>query len=287
LWDLATKREIKRLSTGDLPMTAIAYSGDGKVLRGSWGSREIRRWDVATGQELAPIISPDDSFPVLALSRDGEFLATRTLEPPAIGARTERDCLIGLWNRRTGKKAQQFPAGCGDTEYLCFAHNSRALVAKSRRLEFVEPPRAGIYIWELPGGKLKRYFAEGDESFNAIAVSPDGRQLLTGYFQHRLRLWDIETGKVLRELGEKGIAVYNATFSPDGKLIVAVVGQTSIHVWSAATGDELACFRGHRGWISGVDVSPDGKFLASAGADTSVLIWDLSRALERSASTSR
>ena len=44
---------------------------------------------------------------------------------------------------------------------------------------------------------------------------------------------------------------------------------------------------GHRDQVFSIALSKDGKFLASAGADTSVLIWDLSRALERSASTSR
>jgi WD40 repeat protein len=236
---------------------------------------------------LSTIKAPDGLYSVLSLSPDGKTLAAGTKEPSNIGMPMEQDCLIRVWNRATGKQLRQFQAGRGYTNDLFFSHDGGTLVARTGQLLFGGRP-AGIYVWDLASGKLKRRFVQGEKSFHGIAVSPDGRQLLTGYFGDLVRLWDIDTGKALRQFGEREMHVYTAAFSPDGKLVLGVnVGIECIHVWSAATGEELERFSGHRGSINSIAVSPDGKFLASTGDDTSVLIWDLSRANKRTNSATR
>jgi WD40 repeat protein len=52
---------------------------------------------------------------------------------------------------------------------------------------------------------------------NAIAFSPDGKQLASGSEDETVRLWDTATGAVLQTLAGHSSHVNTIAFSPDGK----------------------------------------------------------------------
>ena len=56
------------------------------------------------------------------------------------------------------------------------------------------------------------------QQVNAVAVSPDGRLLLSGSNDKTLRLWDIASGKEVRRFEGHPESVLAVAFSPDGRL---------------------------------------------------------------------
>ena len=53
-----------------------------------------------------------------------------------------------------------------------------------------------------------------------VAFSPDGKQVLTGSFDHSARLWDVATGQTLRIFTGHTDEVRSVAFSPDGQQVV-------------------------------------------------------------------
>ena len=81
---------------------------------------------------------------------------------------------------------------------------------------------------------------------NAVAVSPDGRHVVTGSDDHTVAVWDLDTGERLRELtGHRG-AVTSVAVSPDGRHVVTGSDDHTVAVWDLDTGERLRVLAGHR-----------------------------------------
>src|SRR6059058_4825409 len=79
-------------------------------------------------------------------------------------------------------------------------------------------------------------FAGHQETVYGVALSADGKQLLTASFDKTVKLWDVATRQEIRTFG----------------------GPT-----------------GHQGLVLGVTFAPDGQTFASCGSDSTVKIWDV------------
>ncbi|KAN0114431.1 hypothetical protein V8E51_003975 [Hyaloscypha variabilis] len=108
----------------------------------------------------------------------------------------------------------------------------------------------------------------------AVAFSPDAKQLASGSRDRTVRLWDTATGAVLQMLeGCWDTAECAVVFSPDGKQLASVAADRTV-IWDMATGAALQMLEGHTDWVRAVAFSPDGKQLASAADDQTVKLWD-------------
>ena len=100
----------------------------------------------------------------------------------------------------------------------------------------------------------------------AMAVSLDGKRLLTGSSDSTLRLWDTATASCLRTFKGHTSAVVAAALSPDGRRVLSGSLDHSVRLWDADTGEELARYTGHSAGVRGVAFGPDGQALSAGGA---------------------
>ena len=113
-----------------------------------------------------------------------------------------------------------------------------------------------------------------DSRVDLIALSPDGRILITGGHDQNLRWWDLRhhTNTVL------ATEAYRVLFSPDGRTLAAFQRGDTLQLWDVATlslrtnlvndaqpgpGSEAAAF------------SPDGRILAVASSDDAIRLLDV------------
>ncbi|MCI0464093.1 MAG: WD40 repeat domain-containing protein [Gemmataceae bacterium] len=108
----------------------------------------------------------------------------------------------------------------------------------------------------------------------AVAVSRDGRLVLSGGKDYTVRLWDSE-GKQLHRLEGHADQVRAVAFAPDGKRAVSGGEDRVIRLWDLEKGRELARWEGHTRSVEGLAFAPDGKRVASAGWDRTVRLWDV------------
>jgi WD40 repeat protein len=127
-----------------------------------------------------------------------------------------------------------------------------------------------------------------------VAISPDGRQLVSAGLDDTTRVWDLNNlakePAVLR--GHEGsiIAISmemspvdrrfltsnSMAISPDGRQLVSAGLDDTTRVWDLNNlAKEPAVLRGHEGSIHSVVISPDGHRLVSAGSDGTARVWDL------------
>jgi WD40 repeat protein len=245
-------------------VTSVAFSPDGKLLVSVGSEGTLKLWDLSEGYELQTIDV-------------AEFLAGG--HPPSL---SELRSHIGVWS-------------------VTFMPDGKGIVAAIGN---------GVMLWKFGGGNL--YFRQTDSVQGlscdphgrwiavgsakgavtildpndlrvvrtidappvlAIAISPDGSQLVSGGVDKALTLWDVSRGMRLRAFQGHTDYVRAVVFSADGQSIASGSDDKSIRIWSAATG-ALQKTLVSDGAVQALALSPDGRLIASANERWEVKLWD-------------
>ncbi|MEQ8385349.1 MAG: hypothetical protein RH949_23610 [Coleofasciculus sp. A1-SPW-01] len=107
---------------------------------------------------------------------------------------------------------------------------------------------------------------------NAVAFSPDGKQLLTSSFDGTARLWDNQ-GNLIKELTGHQDSVIAVAISPDGKQLLTGSGDNTARLWDNQ-GNLINELTGHQNLVIAVAFSLDGKQILTGSGDYTARLWD-------------
>jgi len=65
----------------------------------------------------------------------------------------------------------------------------------------------------------------------SVAITPDGRYVLSGSSDNTLRFWEITTGRELRRFEEHTDAVRSVAISPDGRYALSGSSDMTLRLW--------------------------------------------------------
>jgi WD40 repeat protein len=85
-------------------------------------------------------------------------------------------------------------------------------------------------------GRLLRSLEGHTAGVFAVALSPDGRTIVSGSFDRTVKVWDARDGRLRRSLEGHTDGVIAVALSPDGSTIVSGSDDRTVKVWDAATG---------------------------------------------------
>ncbi len=126
-----------------------------------------------------------------------------------------------------------------------------------------------------PGGALTGILKSHSGAVEALAVSPDGRWLVSGSQDWTIRLWDLRTSSVVRTFEGHAGVVHTVAFTPDGQSILSGSEDRTLRLWGVNKAQEKRLFRGHTLAVQGVAISGDGKLASSVSEDGTVRVWNL------------
>ncbi len=128
-------------------------------------------------------------------------------------------------------------------------------------------------VWDLTKGKPSLRLNSHARIINHLALSPNGKWLLTCSADHTARLWEANSGQLLRVLRGHRASIDSAAFSPNGKTIVTASRDGSARLWEVRNGRTIDVLKGHRGGVSAVAFSADGLYLATASRNGCAYLW--------------
>jgi WD40 repeat protein len=135
--------------------------------------------------------------------------------------------------------------------------------------------KAKITSLTPPGGALLRTLEGHSGGVNALAVTPDGGQAISGSSDNTLKVWDLKRGKVVRTLeGHSGL-VRAVAVTPDGGQAISGSYDKTLRVWDLRTGKVVRTLEGHSGWVYAVVVTPHGGQAISGSSDHTLKVWEL------------
>ncbi len=256
LWDVETGREIRQFKGHSGPVNSVAFAPDGRyVLSGSGGrhggdgvfvetdDNTVRLWDAETGRELCRF-NPGQRVASVAFTPDGRFIVSGGGDGPPD---------LRLWE----------------------------LPEPLRRTAAPQTSAKGALAVPEILNEVRRFEGSHASAITCIAISTDGRRLLSGSNDATVRLWDVETAEEIRPFLGHTEAVYCVAYSPDGRYALSGGRDRSMRLWDVEMGEEIRRFEAEDGWVRAVAFSPDGQLAVSGrtdyrgGSDGSVRLWDV------------
>jgi WD40 repeat protein len=126
-----------------------------------------------------------------------------------------------------------------------------------------------------PGGPMIHILADHMDGVRAVAVTPDGRRIVSGSNDRTLRVWDLESGQVIRTLEGHTRGVRAVAITPDGCRAVSGSNDRTLRLWDLASGQMLRALEGHTHGVRAVAVAPDGRRAISGSEGGNLHVWDL------------
>ena len=297
VWEFATGRCLNTLQGHTGTVTSVAVSPCGRHIVSGGHDSTLRVWELRTGRCLTTLQGKTSWVHSVAVSPDGRHIVSGSLDKTlrvweiyfdiACAADLQVSLLKGFVERKREKseldeavdKARDFYEK-GDYKR---SFTTLFEVWKANKFSDIEPIR-NLYTRLLKKGRVsglhfafqKRLFGGHASNVSSVAVSPDGRYIVSGSWDKTLRVWELETGRCLHTLQEGHWGeVLSVAVSPDGRHIVSSGKyEKTLRVWELGTGRFLHTLEGLTGSIKSVAVSPDGRYIVSASEDKTLRVWD-------------
>ena len=120
-----------------------------------------------------------------------------------------------------------------------------------------------------------RKFEGNTDLIRGLAVSPDGKRLLTACFDKTIRLWDVSTGGELAPLADTPIRFtpLHSCRTANGRSLAA--RDKTVRLWDLASGQEIRSYTGPTQGVHCVAVSGDGRVVIAGGPESTAFLWDV------------
>lgn len=117
------------------------------------------------------------------------------------------------------------------------------------------------------------------ELVSAVAITRDGKKLITGSYDKALKLWNTKTGRLLKTFSGHTKEIHCVAVSWDGKLIASGSADKTIKIWETRSGKLIhslgRLFSGHSDVITALAFSPNSQVLVSTSLDQTARLWAL------------
>jgi WD40 repeat protein len=262
----------------------LAFSPDGKRLL--TGGDGVYLWDPAA-PSATPRLLGADSTSAVAFSPDGKSVAwgapdrKAPREPPPPDRFGVLRGLVVIFRLADGHRTEDC-RGYGSVAALAFTPNGKCLVTSGLSATRFGPHHHDLTatLWDTAGRKPRLTLPGGSQSGRSLALSPDGKTLLTAGHGRAPKLWEVVTGGLRATFqGHQG-PVLTAVFHPSGKRVASAGQDNTVRLWDSATGKLLVTLEAKSPAILSLAFSPDGKLLASGEHGGVVRVWDLARRTE-------
>jgi WD40 repeat protein len=295
LWNMATGAQAGRTLAaanggGANAVTALAFSRDGSLLAGANENGAVQVWNVASGRPADPALpGGTDVDTGVAFSPDGTTVTS-----------VNTDGTTRQWNLaalRGRPAAPPVPTGAGVTG----DGMGNVTLGGASSLVTTDGDDS-VSVWVSTGGTQQPSpvmtvanppINPDDPTFAPrLALSPDGRRLVTGGDNGTIQLWDVSSpgfaGHLVKTIPvpdaltaaggniSEAAGIEQLAFSADGRRFAAAYGSDDVQVFDAATGQPAgSSFTGGAGpgSLLALSFTPNGD-LVTADMTGTVTTWN-------------
>lgn len=249
VWDPAKASPVARIEAHGGEVSAMAITSDGRLVTGGY-DRSVRVWSVSGRSQTLRIDA-----------HKGRVNAVLAAGSKLISAGD--DGVIAMWDG-AGKLLAEFQGHTGEAKGLALTGSGLLVTGGNDGV---------IRLWTPGQKKPSSELRGGSGEIDVLAVTPDGRRIVSVGSDRALRIWDVSKKKEEGRVDGVGL-VYALAVTDRIAVTCGSVGTVSIVDLDKL--DRPTVLGSHEGTVASGSVAKDGKLLATADrAKRVVKLWDL------------
>ncbi len=263
LWDVNTGELLDSFPGHMDGIYKVAISPDGKTVIAA-GSSTLHVRDVSTRELLYPPIPLQGSVEAILFDQDTRRFKT-------VNSDWKMNYTTGTTDDTTKIQTWDLASGSMLEEQLA-THTQISLVDDvPARKQIVLEREGEIGMWDVSQNKVVSFMQGKTSRLASIAVSPDGKDLITvgdDWGNGLTQVWDLSSQSAIKTFDQYNLSPKYVAFSPDEKL-VAISGKNYItEIREVRSGQLLHSYSGG----GPVAFSPDSKTMAFATDQTDAMV---------------
>lgn len=130
-----------------------------------------------------------------------------------------------------------------------------------------------LQLFYLPEKVPRKQMTGHGKPINHVQFSPDGRYIVSGSFDKKIKLWDGYTGDFMYTFDGHVGPVYLISWSVDSRYLVSGSQDSTLKLWDIKTRKLMMDLPGHADQVYALDWDINGNYVASGGKDRQVKLW--------------
>ncbi|KAI1000850.1 Periodic tryptophan protein 2 [Podosphaera aphanis] len=232
-------------------MNALVYSSDGKKVVTTADDGKVKIWDVKTGFCIVTFTEHSSGVTACELVKNGNVLFTSSL-----------DGSVRAWDLIRYRNFRTFTAP-SRLSFSCLAVDPSGEVVCAGSIDSFD-----IHVWSVQTGQLLDRLAGHEGPVSSLAFAPDGSVVISGSWDHTVRIWSIFNRTQTCEPLQLQTNVLSIAFRPDSKQIAVSTLDGQLTFWSISQVEQESGVDGRRD-ISGGRKITDRRTAANASGTKS------------------
>ena len=193
-------------------------SSDLTLLTAGDVDKNIKMWDTENGSSKGELIGHNKDVTTIKWSNDGSYFGSGSA-----------DKTIKLWDIKSLKEICTIPTlGYGPINDISLLNTGEMLIVAAGHVD------GNITIWDAQRKSLFTEIKENSQGkeVRAICFSPDGKYLISGGFDNKIKIYDILNNFNLASELEHNDKVVSVKWHPDLPIIVSTSADKTARIWS-------------------------------------------------------
>ncbi|MGA8347085.1 MAG: hypothetical protein WB773_04620, partial [Isosphaeraceae bacterium] len=131
-----------------------------------------------------------------------------------------------------------------------------------------------ILRWSVATGKILEPELLYDSPIEAIALTPNGQEIIAGTRAGGLHVWDADSGRGF-DLPPQGTGITSLAVSPDGRLFASGTEGGIARLWDTSLLGQIGQTYKLDGAITSLAFDPGGRILAMGEEDGTIRLWEV------------
>ncbi|KAK4940711.1 U3 snoRNP protein [Elasticomyces elasticus] len=229
VWEHASESNILKQSSHLDSLTTISYSPDSTRIITGADDGLIKIWDISSGFHIATFTEHSSAVTASAYSRRGNILFTSSL-----------DGSVRAWDMLRYRNFRTFTAPTR-LSFSCVAIDPAAEVVCAGSHDSFD-----IHLWSVQTGALLDQLSGHEGPISTLAFTPDGRYLVSGSWDHTIRVWSVFNRSQSSEMLQLMSDLLCVAIRPDSAQIAASTLDGQLTFWNLNTSVQESGVDGRR-----------------------------------------
>ncbi|KIX09670.1 uncharacterized protein Z518_00751 [Rhinocladiella mackenziei CBS 650.93] len=229
VWEHASESNILKQSSHLDTMTTLTYSPDSTRIITGADDGLIKMWDISSGFHVATFTEHSSAVTASAYSTRGNILFTSSL-----------DGSVRAWDMLRYRNFRTFTAPTR-LSFSCLAVDPSAEVVCAGSHDSFD-----IHLWSVQTGALLDQLSGHEGPISTLAFTPDGRYLVSGSWDHTIRVWSVFDRSQTSETLQLTSDLLCVTIRPDSAQIAASTLDGQLTFWNLNTSIQESGLDGRR-----------------------------------------